>query len=74
VPSKGNPKITVRATPALIAEIEEECKKLARGANAEPLTTTEFVLASIREKLAHLRRARKARLQAKNARALSAVD
>lgn len=74
MPGKGNPKITVRATPAFIAEIEAECKAMARGAKAEPLTVTEFVLSAVREKLAHLRRGRKARLAAKLARAPLAVE
>jgi hypothetical protein len=61
MPSKGNPKITVRATPEFIEEIEREVNSNVlyklRGAK----TITEFVLAAIAEKLAHLKRSRKSR-------------
>ena len=66
MPGKGNPKITVRATPAVIAEIQAECDATAKARKRGPTTVTEFVLAAIAEKLAHLNRSRKARREKRN--------
>lgn len=59
MPSKGSPMVAFRVEQELLDEIERTIAKRNVVAFGEPWNRTDFILASIREKLAHMARSRR---------------
>jgi Arc/MetJ-type ribon-helix-helix transcriptional regulator len=57
--SKGNPRVTIRLTQALIDEINACINSRNYHSAEEPWTFSDFVDKAIAEKLAHLKRSRR---------------
>jgi hypothetical protein len=60
--SKGSPIVPIRFADAeLLAQIDAAVDSSVINRKDEPWTRTSFILSAVREKLAHMERARKSR-------------
>lgn len=57
----GNPTVSVRLPPELTAEIDRIILRSADKREAGPWTRHSFIVAAIRDKLAHMERGRRSR-------------
>ncbi len=56
--SLGSPRVTIRISEGLLAEVQTEIARTLQGSATEPEDVTAFIVRAIQERIAHRQRSR----------------